>query len=90
MGDGHSSAGCEDTSSYSEEQYKCRCIVMCTHCGGENKDTHAMVPIGIIVAINAGRSTVQEDDLSNRQRNDSKLLELIKFLEIGTLPADEK
>ena len=49
-----------------------------------------MVPIGIIVAINAGRSTVQEDDLSNRQRNDSKLLELIKFLEIGTLPADEK
>ena len=56
----------------------------------ENKDTHAMVPFGIIVAINAGRSTVQEDDLSNRQRNDPKLLELIKFLETGTLPVDEK
>ena len=33
---------------------------------------------------------MQEDDLPNRQRNDPKLLELIKFLEIGTLPADEK
>ena len=56
----------------------------------ENKDAHAMVPFGIIVAINAGRSTVQEDNLSNRQRNDPKLLEYIKFLATGTLPVDEK
>ena len=56
----------------------------------ENKDTHAMVPFGIIAAINASRSTVQEDDLSNKQRNDPKLLELIKFLETGTLSANEK
>ena len=57
--------------------------------GEENKETYTMVPFGIIAAINAGKSTVQEDDLPNRQRNDPKLLELIKFLEIGTLPADE-
>ena len=56
----------------------------------ENKDTHAMVPFGIIAAINAGRSTVQEDDLSNRQRNDPKLLELTKFLKNSTHPADKK
>ena len=58
--------------------------------GEENKETHTTVPFGIIAAINAGKSTVQEDDLPNRQRNDPKLLELIKFLETGTLPADEK
>ena len=31
-----------------------------------------------------------KNDLPNRQRNEPKLLELIKFLETGTLLADEK
>ena len=62
----------------------------CAPIGEENKETHTVVPFGIIAAINAGKSTVQEDDLPNRQRNDPKLLELIEFLETGMLSADEQ
>ena len=57
---------------------------------GTGKETERNVPFGIIAAINAGRSSVQEDGLSKRQRNDPKLLEVIRFLEADILPADEK
>ena len=48
------------------------------------------VPFGIIAAIKAGKTAVQEDGLSKRQRDDPKLFEVINFLEMGVLPEDEK
>ena len=39
----------------------------------ENKVTHTMVQFSIIVAMNAGRFTVQEDGLPSRQKIDLKL-----------------
>ena len=73
------------------------------HCIGKsnvNADALSRAPIagtdkesgmkGIIAAVNAGKSSVEEDGLSQRQRNDPKLLEVIRFLEADILPADEK
>ena len=57
---------------------------------GTDKESGTTVPFGIIAAINAGKSSVGEDGLSQRQRNDPKLLEVIRFLETDILPADEK
>ena len=48
----------------------------------EHEDTNKMVPFGIIAAINTGEYRVEEDNLPTRQRNDQKLLEVIKFLEM--------
>ena len=58
---------------------------------GEDKDSNNTMPLRIITATRAGRSTVEEDSFSTKQRNDLKLLEVINvFLETGTLPGDEK
>ena len=55
-----------------------------------DKETGRNVPFIIIAAINAGKSSIQEDGLSKKQRNDPKPLEVIRYLEIDILPADEE
>ena len=74
------------------EQFQCRCIISCTcrTCSDDEIHVAAIQSKDISDFLRCDAERLPEKDLTEKQRRDPSVQEMIAFLEKGELPTDEQ